>query len=175
MKAIAPVLLAFALAIPSLAQESKTNAAPAANKLAPAVVTLPASAGDVSKPLELKDGAISQPEQTELTESGKAVYSFTITNAGTFILRASVNAPDESSNSFFINIDAQPEDPLTIWDIDVTNGFEDRTVSWRGNGGADSDEFAPRRFKLSAGTHKLIIAGREPTQLKSISIHPAAD
>jgi hypothetical protein len=61
-----------------------------------------------------------------------------------------------------------------IWDIDVTNGFEERIVSWRGKGDVDNDEFKPMVFKLTAGEHKLIIVGREPTQLKSVSIRPAA-
>jgi hypothetical protein len=57
----------------------------------------------------------------------------------------------------------------------VTSGFEERTVSWRGKGTAESDEIVPKRFNLSAGAHKLIIVGREPAQLKSISIRPAAN
>jgi len=174
MKTFSRILLMCVLALPSFAQDAKTNAAPAqASKKPAAVVTLPASAGEISKPLVLKDEAISQPEQTEVNEGGKAIYSFTLTNAGNYVIHAMVNAPDESANSFYVNVDAQPEDPMMIWDIDVTNGFEDRTVSWRGNGGADSDEFAPKRFKLSAGAHKLFIVGREPAFLKSVSIHPA--
>ena len=43
------------------------------------------------------------------------------------------------------------------------------------NGDASSDEFAPKRFKLSAGAHKLILVGREPSELKSISIHPTME
>jgi hypothetical protein len=74
-----------------------------------------------------------------------------------------------------VNVDTQPEDPVMIWDIEPTNGFEERIVSWRGNGDASSDEFAPKHFNLSAGAHKLFIVGREPAQLKSISIRLAAN
>jgi hypothetical protein len=128
----------------------------------------------VSAPLVLTNGIISQPEQTELAGGGKAVFNFAITNAGDYVIRALVNAPAEDANSFYVNVDAPPEDPAMIWDIEPTNGFEQRTVSWRGKGDVDSDEFVPKRFNLSAGTHKLIIVGREPAQLKSISISPAA-
>jgi hypothetical protein len=175
MKIFSPVLLVCVLALPSFAQDAKTNTAPAqASKKSAALLTFDASSGEISKPLVLKDEAISQPEQTEVSEGGKAIYSFTLTNAGNYVIHALVNAPEESANSFYVNVDAQPEDPMMIWDIDVTNGFEDRTVSWRGNGGADSDEFAPKRFKLSAGAHKLFIVGREPAFLKRISIYPVA-
>jgi hypothetical protein len=147
MKTSPALLLACALAIPSFAQGATTNAAPqpTSNQVTQVVLTLP------------------------------AIFSFTITNAGNYVMQAVVNAPGEDSNSFYVNVDAQPEDPVMIWDIDVTNGFEERTVSWRGKGEAESDEFVPKRFNLSAGAHKLIIVGREPAQLKSISIRPAAN
>ncbi len=177
MKTFSALLLACALAVPSFAQDAATNAAPqqTSNQVMQAVLTLPASAGVVSAPLVLTNGCISQPAQTELAVGGKAIFDFTLTNAGNYVIQAVVNAPNEDSNSFFVNVDAQPEDPEMIWDIDVTSGFEVRTVSWRGNGDSGSDEFVPKRFNLSAGVHKLIIVGREPTQLKSVSICPAAN
>ncbi|MSU24185.1 MAG: hypothetical protein EXS32_10230 [Opitutus sp.] len=167
MKKISALLLTCTLAIPLSAQS-------AAPKATPAAVTLPAAAAVLSAPLALKAGVIAQPETTELTGGGKAVFEFTITTAGEYVIHAVVNATGEEENSFFLNIDAQPEDPLMIWDIDVTKGFEERIVSWRGNGDGNNDEFAPKRFKLSAGPHKLILVGREPTQLKSLSIRLAA-
>jgi hypothetical protein len=175
MKSISSILLAGALAIPTLAQTATTNSASAtAVTTAAPVAVIPASAGTVTAPLVLTNGIISQPEQTELDAGGKAIFQFSITNEGDYIFTAMINAPDEASNSFFVNVDANPEDPLMIWDMDVTTGFEERTVSWRGNGDANNDEISPKKFHLTAGAHKLIIVGREPTQLKSISIKPAA-
>ena len=84
-----------------------------------------------------------------------------------------VSAPDEDSNSFYLNIDAEPADPLMIWDLEVTSGFEERIGNWRGSGDSGSGEFSPKVFKLTAGEHKLIIGGREPASLKSITIRPA--
>lgn len=179
MKAFSPILLAGALAIPSFAQDAKPNAVPeqtsTTNKVMQPIATFPVSAGVVSAPLVLTNGYISQPEQTDVAGGGKAIYNFTITNAGNYVIQAVVNAPGEDANSFYVNVDTQPEDPVMIWDIEPTNGFEERTVSWRGNGDASSDEFAPKRYNLSAGAHKLIIVGREPAQLKSVSIRPAAN
>ena len=176
MKSFLPTLLACALVIPSFAQEAKTNAVPepasATKKMMKPIATFPMSAGVISAPFVLTNGCISQPEQTEVAGGGKAIFSFTVTNAGNYVIVGLANAPEEDANSFYVNIDAQPEDPMMIWDIDVTTGFEERIVNWRGNGDSSSVEFAAKRFKLAAGEHKLIVVGREPAQLKSISIRP---
>jgi hypothetical protein len=175
MKSVAAVLLAFALAGSSFAQGAAAKSAPSPKSESPAVVTLAASAGVVTAPLVLKDGAFSQPEQTELAGGGKAVFEFSLAKAGNYVIRAVVNAGGEDANSFYVNVDAQPKDPLMIWDCDVTSGFEERTVSWRGRGSPEQDEISPKVFHLSAGAHKLIIVGREPAQLKSISVHAVAN
>jgi hypothetical protein len=178
MKTSPALLLACTLAFSSFTRAATTNATPPSvtNQVTKLLFkVLPASTAVVSAPLVLTNGIISQPESTGLAGGGKAVFSFTIDEAGDYVIQALVNAPAEDSNSFYVNVDAPPEDPGMIWDIDVTNGFEQRTVSWRGKGDVDSDEFVPKRFTLSAGAHKLIIVGREPGELKSISICPAAN
>lgn len=171
MKTFFAFLLACALAIPSFAQAAMTNTVtnatanaapqPSSNQSAQVALTLPARAAVVSAPLIFTNGCISQPEQTELAGGGKAIFNFAVTNAGNYVIQAVVSAPAEDANSFYVNVDAQPEDPAMIWDIDVTSGFEERTVSWRGKGTAESDEIVPKRFNLSAGAHKLIIVGRD--------------
>jgi hypothetical protein len=84
-----------------------------------------------------------------------------------------VNAPNNGANSFFVNIDAEPQDPYMIWDIPVTTGFGQRIVSWRGNGTFDADQFVPKVFNLSQGAHQLIIRGREVnTLLQDVAILP---
>jgi hypothetical protein len=176
MKISPALLLACTLTVPSFAWAATiTPPTSVSNQMTQIVLTLPASAAVVSAPLVLTNGCLAQPESTELPGGGKAVFNFTITNAGNYVLQAVVNAPGEDANSFYVNVDAPPEDPAMIWDIEVTNGFEERTVNWRGKGDVDNDEFVPKRFNLTAGAHKLIIVGREPAQLKSISIRPAAN
>ena len=179
MKIFSPVLLACLLSILAFAQDAKSYAAPELKKIESAEVHTPGhtfsvAAGTVRAPFVLTNGYISQSVQNDVTTDGKAIYNFTITNAGDYVIKASVNAPDESANSFYVNIDADPEDPTMIWDVDPTSGFEERTVNWRGGGTAESDEIVPKRFTLTAGSHKLIIVGREvDTQLKSLTIVPA--
>src|SRR5262245_11437240 len=182
MRSFLFLLVSCALSLSVSAQDGKTTTAQPdlkKSETAPAVpatgLTFPVSAGTVTAPFVMTNGYLYQPEvRAELGEGGKAIYRFTITNAGEYVIHAVVSAPGEDANSFFLNIDAQPEDPMTIWDVDPTSGFEERVVSWRGDGGDGSDQFAPKRFKLEAGKHQLFIFGREPdTQLKSLSIRPA--
>lgn len=177
MKTPFVVLLVCALPFSLPAQNAAPKAPPSSSKPEAAdLVTIPASAGVLTAPLALKEGSISQPEQTELAGGGKAIFNFTVAKAGTYEIKGLVNAAGEDTNSFFINVDTPPEDPLMIWDIDVTTGFEERVVSWRGNGDANSDQFTPKHFTLTAGAHKLIVVGREATTLlKSISIRLVAN
>ena len=163
MKTLPLLALAGILAISVVAAETPAKAA------APAQV-LPVTEAKITSPFVLKDGAISQPETTEVKGGGRAVFTFKVAEAGEYVIHGTVKAPDEDSNSFYLNIDAEPEDPLTIWDLEVTNGFEERVSNWRGNGDSANGEFVPKTFKLTAGEHKLIVGGREPASLKSISI-----
>ena len=172
MKNLTPVFLACSFAALTFAQDAaQKKSAPATDAKAPSIA---ATEAKVTKPMALKDGVLSQPERTEIGDGGKAVFEFTVPKDGDYVVYAVVSAPDDDNNSFYVNIDTVPkEDPLMIWDIDLTNGFEERVVNWRGNGEAGSDEFNPKVFKLTAGAHKLHFAGREPAQLKSVSIRPA--
>jgi hypothetical protein len=173
MKQFPSIVLACALAIPALAQDANTNAVTA--NVQASGQSFPASAAVLTAPLALTNDYIYlTTAQAELPDGGKAVFNFSVTNGGNYEIETVVCAPDESSNSFFVNIDAPPVDPDMIWDIPVTTGFEKRIISWRGNGDSSTDEFTPKNFKLEAGAHTLTIIGREPgTLLKSLIIRPA--
>ena len=180
MKQFSSIVLACALAIPSLAQDATTNAVTESNKPADADTHASgqmflASAAILTAPLVLTNDYLHlATAQAELADGGRAVFNFTITNVGNYEIETLVCAPDESTNSFFVNIDAQPVDPDMIWDIQLTSGFEKRLVNWRGNGDSATDQFTPKIFKLEPGAHTLVIVGREPdVQLKSLTIFPA--
>ena len=181
MKRLLLLLLAAANTVPLAAQQSRTNAppptvAPGTNQLTnPAsALVFQASNGVVIAPLLLTNGYLTQlGERTDGTDGGWVVFPFTLTNAGEYVIYGTVRATDEESNSFFLNIDEVPEDPTMIWDIVVTDKFEEQVVNWRGTGASGSDEFDPKVFTLAAGRHRLIIYGREPNaQLMSLSIQP---
>jgi hypothetical protein len=178
MKKIIVALVAVAMAAAlAWAQESAKKDAPPPAGATPGVVTLQAAAAVVTAPMVLKDGALTQAQHDDLTlaAGGKAVFDFRVATAGTYAIHAVVDAPTDLANSFFVNIDAPPEDPLSVWDIEPTSGFEERIVSWRGTGDAENNEFKPKHFKLTAGAHKLILVGREASFLKSVSIRRVGD
>ena len=127
-----------------------------------------------SGPFSTANGILSQLIETDLPESGRASYSFYIDNPGNYIVTTRVNAPSEGTNSFFVNIDAEPTDPTMIWDVlPITAAVETRTVGWRGNGTFSSPQFPTKVFTLSKGWHTLIIRGREAnTRLSVITIAP---
>jgi len=163
MKKLLPLLVLSAFSLSAFAEDAAKKPATAAPaKPSTPGITITADKATLSKPLVLKDGAISQPMQTDTKDGGKAVFEFTAPKDGDYEIYAEVNATSEENNSFFLNIDAAPEEPLMIWDIDVTTGFEERVVSWRGNGDGQNDEFNPKRFTLKAGAHKINVVGREP-------------
>ncbi|MDE3068519.1 MAG: right-handed parallel beta-helix repeat-containing protein [Verrucomicrobiota bacterium] len=145
------------------------------------LLTFPSTSGAISAPFYVTNNdAIVQPAYTGVSAGGQAVYTFNISAAGSYVVSALVNAPGTDNNSFFVNVDAQPTDPTMIWDIPVTSGLVSETVSWRGNGGLDTNspsgfdaQYSPIVFNLTAGTHQLIIRGREGlTQLGAITIVP---
>jgi hypothetical protein len=130
--------------------------------------------GTVASPFVISGNYVSQPSQTGLADGGRAVYGFTIPTAGAYSVAINLNAPDEGANSLFVNIDTDPTDPYMIWDVPITSSFENRTVAWRGNGTFDNPQFPNKVFNLSAGTHQLVIIGREANlQLGRITISPA--
>jgi hypothetical protein len=106
-----------------------------------------------------------------MQQSGRAVYNFVVGESGSYVIQALIDAPTPAENSFFINVDSDPTDPLMIWDATPTSGFEKQFVSWRGNGTFDVDQFAPKVFDLTAGVHQLVILGREANmKLKTLQL-----
>jgi hypothetical protein len=97
------------------------------------------------------------------SSGGTATYNVTITNAGDYEIQALVYAPNANANTFLVNIDSPPQNPTMIWDITpLTSGFQERTVSWRGNGSAGNDQIVPTIFTLSTGQHQVIFVGNAP-------------
>ena len=136
------------------------------------IFTIEAESGVISAPFVVTNGYVYQPVQTIVTNGGCAIYSFTITNAGEYAIQALVKAPSPTENSFYLNMDAEPQDPDMTWDIlPPTVGFQNRLVSWRGNGTSDTNQYVPKYFNLASGTHQLIVRGRAAnTQLDRLVI-----
>lgn len=137
----------------------------------PAALTFEAEAGTLTVPFYSAGTYIQQDSLTGLADGGRAVWAFGVNTAGTYAVSILLNAPSEGANSLFLNIDGEPTDPACIWDVPVTTGFQDRIASWRGTGGFNTPEFAPKTWSLSTGSHTLIVRGREGgLQLDRITI-----
>lgn len=134
----------------------------------------PVGDAQVTAPMALVDGVLQQPVRTELPEGGTAVFSFNVSVAGDYIVRAVVDAPGGDANSVYVTVDTPASDHAMVWDIPFpyTKGFEEHVVTWRGTGNRDDAEFDPKVFALAAGEHRLIVTGREPTRLKSLTLQP---
>jgi len=132
-----------------------------------------AEGGTIVAPFYIAGGGtlIQQDVMSGLTDGGRAAYQFTITNAGDYGVSVFLNAPTEGANSLYISMDAQPTDPIAIWDVPVTIGFQNRLAAWRGNGTFNMPQFSPKLWTLTAGLHTLFIRGREPgVQIDRITI-----
>lgn len=137
-------------------------------------LSFPVYSAILSSPFVISAGGyIYQPATTDVTTGGIALYPFTITNGGQYVVRADTFAPSISANSFYVNIDAMPTDPTMIWDVPVSMGFTNQVAAWRGSGTETNDQFAPEVFNLSVGLHNLYIVGREGnTELGTVTISP---
>ena len=135
-------------------------------------LTFLAGVGLIDSPFVYSNESISQPLQTiDPTTGGRATYTFSITYPGNYVIQCLVNAPNDGANSFYLNIDAEPESPSMIWDIPLTSTFEQRVVSWRGTGSDINNQYIPKIFTLTQGVHQIIFRGREANvQLKSFVI-----
>ena len=123
-----------------------------------------AEQGQITAPFAAENGTVSQKVSTlDPADGGQALYRFIVQDAGDYIVKAVVSAPDDGSNSFFVGMDTEPTTAM-IWDIPLTKAFEEQEVTWRGKTGDVV-------FNLSAGNHTLIFLGRESrTSLDKIEI-----
>ena len=142
----------------------------------PSSLSWKSTQGVIQAPFVKNGNSISQTSTTfDPSQGGEALYNFNVTAAGDYTVSVVVDAPDHAANSLFVNIDSQPSNPAMIWDIPPSSGFIERVVSWRGNGTDTNNEFTPKKFSLSAGSHQLIIRGREANvQIRRITVGPAA-
>jgi hypothetical protein len=139
------------------------------------IASFEAESGTITAPFTVSDGKVFQTTNSVGSPhtGGKAVYSFTVPSAGEYIIKGTVRALDINSDSFYANVDAEPTDPTMVWDIyPATSGeYKEHSVSWRGTGTYDNNQFSPKVFNLSSGTHSLILRGRDPnTYIDKIAI-----
>ena len=139
----------------------------------PSGLTFASTSGAISAPFAAVNDMVYQTSNTGVADGGRATYSFSIAIPGYYLVSMEVNTPNDSANSLYVNIDAEPTDPTMIWDVPISTATTAQTVSWRGSGTFDHNEFAPKVFSLGAGTHQLIVRGREANcQFGAVTIVP---
>lgn len=110
-----------------------------------------AESGSIESPFRTHDGYVYQRRGTSLSEGGRAMYSFTLNESGEYVIKGMVDAAHSGANSFYVNVDSTPS-RRNVWHIPLTNGFEEREVTWREN---------QHTFNLGAGDHTIVVVGRE--------------
>lgn len=136
-----------------------------------------AEAGQITAPFVVSNGFVSQAVWTANPGAGgRAAYRFQVDQPGDYAVRAVVDAPDGGSNSFFVNLDAEPTGESMVWSITPhTVGPEMRWFNWTTWTPTGEWPVVPgperQTFTLAAGEHTLIIRGREgETKLDRIEI-----
>ncbi len=118
-------------------------------------------------------GYVYQPNPNPTVDpdqGGEAIYSFTVPPVVTspsqfasneeFIVKMLVNVQEpNAAGGLYVNIDGEPDISM-IWDIQATNGFQTRTVAWRGSNAAGVNKFNPKAFSLAPGQHTVVIRGQ---------------
>ncbi|MCR4335624.1 MAG: right-handed parallel beta-helix repeat-containing protein [archaeon] len=101
-------------------------------------------------------------ETSNPLNGGKAVCNLNVSEAGEYVIQVNANAPNDGSNSIFINVDSDANSDQMVWDIPIAIGFQDSNANWRGqDGNFEYSQFIPKTFDLNADMHKVIIIGRE--------------
>jgi len=99
--------------------------------------------------------------------SQKVSYCFTITQAGTYRIKANVYAANGSQDSLHVQVNGAPVSGY-LWDTLINTAYQTDYVSDRG--GAD-----PVEVTLAAGDHIIDFFLREPgTRLDIVELEPAA-
>lgn len=140
----------YRIYLPALASAAPN---PAGNAVGP---VLSAESVPLQAPFSGYPGYIMQAvETTDPAAGGRATYTFTVDQPGTYRVVMLVDAPDTGSNSLFVGINTTAITSEHLWDIAPTAGFEARTVAYQ----PSSQVQAP--FTLAAGTHTITVVGRE--------------
>jgi len=133
----------------------------------PAAIVLSASSGVLSGPVAIREDCLQASRTTNFAQCGRAVYSFVLTNGGDFVLRALVATPTNRPGALYVNIDAEPVEPGTLWSIPPAAGFTNRFMAWQG----DRESQNRTVFRLGPGPHALVVRSKEPdVRLQSVSI-----
>ncbi|MBN1155354.1 T9SS type A sorting domain-containing protein [candidate division KSB1 bacterium] len=121
-------------------------------------IVLEAEVGQLTYPMQIKNDAgasggkyITVPQEYEDDSMAKAVYDFTTSHQGPYVVWGRVRSTGDTHDSFKISLDNQPE---VVWHIPGNwNWTWDQVYVFNGDD--------PVQFNLSAGAHQLTVKNRE--------------
>lgn len=92
------------------------------------------------------------------TDGGSVNYPLNVTATGNYTIQGLVDFPSLGANSFFLNIDAQPDSTQQFTSAFITF---DSLFEWRPVTNSPFTSGFPRVFSLTSGAHTLVLRGRE--------------
>jgi hypothetical protein len=101
--------------------------------------------------------------ETATNNTGSASFVFNITTPGDYILKARRLSPNTADDSFFVGLSDEPaaNKDCYILDTGVYTSCTWTTVSRRGNGTFDNNEFQPLVFNILVGEQTFTFCGRD--------------
>jgi hypothetical protein len=84
-----------------------------------------------------------------------------VSQAGTYLIRANVQASFDDRNSFWVKVDGLPANGY-LWEMTESNSaYGTDYVSHRGNGNSGNPDLDPVELQLAAGPHTIEVFARE--------------
>jgi hypothetical protein len=125
-------------------------------------VGIKADKGKITAPfVKNSDGTISQNVETSApTAGGRAAYGVYVPTSGDYSIKIRLSAGGASADSIFVDVNNDPA-AAALWNAGTTNGFEERIVSWQGNGTVAQPQFKDKTFTLLAGYNEIVLRGRD--------------
>ena len=140
---------------------------PAETKIWPTETWIPATSGFITNGFSTNGGYLvststySMSGTNRAAGQGVAVYYISNSVAGDYTLKATSIATNDVQNSFYVGLDINPGEPMSVWDVPIGSILKTNLVSLRGGGTTTSNQFNPMVWTLSEGVHVLTVLGRE--------------
>lgn len=127
---------------------------------------------ELTPPFVLTNDCICQSSETQVTNGGRAIFRFKVSEAGDYVVSPKIQRGTQGADAFYVNVDGAPTGPEMLWDVPAESAshFGPLLVNWKGNVSPESP--TPRKvFKLAPGEHQLFFVGRSAgTKLAGVKV-----
>ena len=123
-------------------------------------IVIEAECGNLTPPFS-KSGTTVVYHATGPTNSGRAVYSFEVPEAGTFALRSVMSGTEGTSCTLYLSIDKDDPEMADRWRFTANPRFQTNWVRFDSQTNRFGPPGRPTGVFLEKGSHTLIIRGNE--------------